>query len=359
MEAPMKRTYFIGLDAHCKSCELAVVTETGKVTKRLKCGTNIPNLVAFLNEVPRPRWLTFEEGALADWLARNLREHVDELIVCEPRRNRLIAHDGDKDDPLDAEKLAQLLRGGYLKEVHHPESLERSAFKQLVMLHHDRVRARVREGNRTLGYLRGHGVFARQPALCKEDERAALYEKLPQNDIVRECLRVLLESFDLLVEQENEVKRRLEKHARQEAVIKRWFELPGIGWIRAATLFVGLDTPWRFASKAALWRYLGIGLERRGSGSGPMQVRVAQNANRLLKSAILGAAKSAVALDDNCFADQHRKWVANGVSPRNARRNVARSQAAVMWGMWKSGSVYHPEWVGVSLAAQAAAPVSV
>lgn len=36
-----------------------------------------------------------------------------ELIVCEPRRNVLIAKDGDTDDPLDAERLAQLRRVGY------------------------------------------------------------------------------------------------------------------------------------------------------------------------------------------------------------------------------------------------------
>jgi len=34
------------------------------------------------------------------------------MVVSEPRRNRLIAEDGDKDDDIDAEKLAQLLRGG-------------------------------------------------------------------------------------------------------------------------------------------------------------------------------------------------------------------------------------------------------
>lgn len=353
----MKRRYFIGLDAHCQSCDLAAANANGDLLRRLSCRTTIPNLVAFLDEVPRPRSLTFEESGMAGWLARNLREHVDELIVCEPRRNRLIAHDGDKADPIDAKKLAQLLRGGYLKEVHHADSLERAAFKQLVLLHHDRVRARVREANRALAYVRGHGIFVRESALTRAEKRAEIYDQLPNHNIVREGLRVLLQSYDLLCEQEEEVKRRLERQARQEEVIKRWYELPGIGWIRAATLFVGLDTPWRFASKEALWRYLGIGLERRGSG-GSMHVHVAQNANRLLKSAILGAAKSAAALDDNPFADQYRRWLENGVQPRNARRNVARSQAAVMWGMWKNGSVYRPEWVGLSMAAQAAALVS-
>jgi hypothetical protein len=32
--------------------------------------------------------------------------------VCNPRRNHLIAKEGEKDDPIDAEKLAQLYRGG-------------------------------------------------------------------------------------------------------------------------------------------------------------------------------------------------------------------------------------------------------
>jgi hypothetical protein len=59
-------------------------------------------------------------------LWRNLREAVDQLVVSEPRRNRLIAKDGDKDDDLDAEKLAQLLRGGYVKAVYQVQTLVRA-----------------------------------------------------------------------------------------------------------------------------------------------------------------------------------------------------------------------------------------
>src|SRR4051812_42981917 len=32
-EAPMKRCHFIGLDVHCQSTELAVVTQSGQLTK--------------------------------------------------------------------------------------------------------------------------------------------------------------------------------------------------------------------------------------------------------------------------------------------------------------------------------------
>ena len=80
--------------------------------------------------------------------------------------------------------------------------------------------------------------------------------------------------------------------------------------------------------------------------------------NRVLKSTILGAAKSAIAQGDNPFADQHRRWLEQGLSPKLARRNVARSLAATLWGLWKNGSAYRPEWVGVAAAAVPAAEVS-
>ena len=80
--------------------------------------------------------------------------------------------------------------------------------------------------------------------------------------------------------------------------------------------------------------------------------------HRLLKSTILGAALSAAAQEDNPFADRYRRWIAQGLSAKLARRNVARCLAATLWGLWKNGSVYHPEWVGVVVAAPVAAKES-
>ena len=95
---------------------------------------------------------------------------------------------------------------------------------------------------------------------------------------------------------------------------------------------------------------MGIGLERQHSGGGAVLVKVSQEANRYLRGAILGAAKSAMATKDNPFADQYERWRQEGLSYHNARRNVARSLAAVMWAMWKTGNAYRPQWVGIQSA---------
>jgi len=352
------RGYYIGLDTHSTFTKLAAMTESGKIVKQTGGATTIPVLVELLRAIPRPRYVAIEEGPLAGWLYRHLREEVDKLVVCEPRRNRLIAAEGDKDDPIDALKLADLLRGGFIKSVHQADTLDRAVFKQHVSLYHGRVQHRVREALQTISLFRRHGVVLREKAFVNPADRKALLERLPMQRTLRDDVRLLWSGYDQASKQEERVRRRLIELAKQEEVIVRFEQLPGIGWVRGATLFVMLDTPWRFASKTALWKYLGIGLERRGSGNGPEQVRVPLRTNRLLKGTILGAAKSAVAQGDNPFADQYRRWLEQGLSARLARRNVARSQSATLWGLWKNGTAYHPDWVGVAAAALAASPVS-
>lgn len=335
--------YYIALDVHCAFSEMAVVTAHGKLVKRDRCETAIPPLVERLMSVRRPRKLTFEEGPLADWLARELRAHVDELIVCEPRRNHWIALDGDKDDPVDAFKLAELYRGGYLKAVHQAGSRERSLLKQQVLLYHDRVRERVRQGNQLAGLCRRQGVFVRAADLLDEGAWKRSLASLPVDSLLRcswECVR---ETYELLCPREHALRAMLVGVAKNIEPVRRFAELPGVSWIRGVTFYALVDTPHRFPSKAALWRYSGIGLERRHSGGGPVRTRLSRQGHRRLKDVLLGAARSAIAQAENPFADKYQTWREQGLHPSNAKRNVARALAATLWSLWKSGQAYDPE----------------
>ena len=90
----MERMHYIGADTHCASTDLAVVTRTGRVTLRERCATNIPALKKSVERVPRPRQVIIEEGPLADWIMRGLSVLGETVIVCNPRRNALIAKAG-------------------------------------------------------------------------------------------------------------------------------------------------------------------------------------------------------------------------------------------------------------------------
>lgn len=349
----MERMHYIGADTHCASTDLAVVTQTGRLTRRDRCATTIPELAACIGRVRRPRQVIVEEGPLADWIFRGLSVLGETVIVCNPRRNALIAKAGDKDDAIDAEKLAQLARGGYIKPVHHPESAARMRFKRLVASYHDRVRNRVRQANRIMAEFRQYGVFIHEGAFVEVSKRPALLRRLPGSRLTRDTLEVYLTGYDAAVLQEEQLRRKLIQNARKEEPIRRFVALPGVRWIRAATFYAFVDVPFRFRKKQALWMYIGIGLEHRQSG-GPLQsasVHVTRGGNRMLKDMILGAAKSAVASrQDPTFADMYGRWLEQGVSPRNARRSAARVMAAVLWSIWKTGATYCPERVGAAAA---------
>jgi len=353
----MPVTHYIAMDTHSYSTDICVKTRANSAGRKWRVETTIPAIRQVIESIKRPRHLAFEEGPLAGWLYRNLKGDVDRALVCDPRKNAWISKGGDKDDPIDADKLADLLAGGFLKEVNQSQDISREVFKQLVGRYHERVARRVSEGNKIVGWLRRWGVVVTAGAFADKPARAELLKRLPADaelELVRQGLELMLGSYDQLVRQETRLRRELTKRAKKEELIVRLEALPGISWIRAATFFVYIDTPWRFENKSALWRYMGIGLKRTTSGAGAQKLQVDQVVNKRLKGIIIGAAKTIIERSgcDDPFARKYLKWKESGISPRNARRNVARSLASVAWGMWKSGGVYDRARVGMSASSE-------
>lgn len=335
--------HYIALDVHCAFSEMAVLNAHGDLVKSDRCPTTIPDLATRLDGIARPRRLTFEEGPLADWLARELRPHVEELIVCEPRRNQWIAKDSDKDDPIDVGKLADLYRGGYLKPVHQPATLERSLLKQEVLHYHDQVRERVRHGNQLVALFRRHGLFTYVSRLIDPDDWQSALRKLPDDAPLRERLGMVRQMYELLLTQEDILRKGLVGRAQNLEPVRRFREVPGMGWIRSVTFFALIDTPHRFRQKRALWRYAGIGLQRRHSGAGATRTQLCRQGNRRLKDVLLGAAQTAIQQGENAFAKKYEFWhEEQGLHAANAKRNVARAVATTLWQMWKSGQTYAP-----------------
>ena len=352
----MRKVHFIAMDTHGQSTNICVKTRANVPGKHSQVVTTIPAIRAVIAQVPRPRNLTFEEGPMADWLWRNLKDDVDLAMVCDPRKNALICKDGDKMDPIDANKLCDLQIGGFLRPVHHPESLGRQVLKEAVALYHERVAQRVAQANKIGGFLKRWCVIVKEKDIQTLPQRQELVARLTtalgavQGPIVAGHLGILLAGYDQMRGECRLMRRELARRIKDDPQALRWMEVPGIGVVRALTLLAYLDTPWRFRSKQALWKYMGIGLVRETSGDGPVYVHVERQCNRILKNAIIGAAMCVIKQQNNPLSRQYEHWRAAGITPRNARRNVARSIAGVLWGMWKNGGNYDPDRVG--LAAQ-------
>jgi transposase len=80
----------------------------------------------------RHKRLSLEEGSMAYWGSQVLRRYVDEMVICDPRENRLVSHNLHKSDEVDTYELCRRHRLGELKRVYHPQDDERAVFKAAV-----------------------------------------------------------------------------------------------------------------------------------------------------------------------------------------------------------------------------------
>lgn len=337
-------TYYIGADVHSNNTELAI-EQRGKIVARYSVPTTIPAISTVLSSLQGKKILAMEEGPMAGWLYRNLNEKVDKFVVSEPRRNKLITCEGDKDDRIDSGKLAILLRGNFLKAVHHTSDDHRAHLKHWINLYHDRVRDAVRDINKIRACCRMHGLRIPRRVVRNNVHRHEWLCGL-DNPVLKAQLHMLWIGYDATREQVDLAKKQFSSYARKYPIIKSWCKLPGIGPIRAATIFAYLDTPWRFKKRSKLHKYCGVGLVRATSGKDkkgrprPPKLKLPWAVNRRLKNAVMGAATSAIERTDNAFKDYYERMLSHEITPANAKHSVARKMVSTMSAMWKTDSEF-------------------
>ena len=340
-------TYYIGADVHSNSIEMAIMNRK-KIVHRYTIPTSISAVAGVLDGLSGKKYLTIEEGPMSGWLYRNLHRKVERFIVADPRRNKLISSDGDHDDKIDAAKLAMLLSGGYLREIYHSDDDRRVELKHWVSLYHDRVHDAVRHINKIRARCRMHGVTIPRKVIRQPEHRDAWLCHLKHPALAKQLL-MLWVGYDATAQQARMAKQQLIHLSQKYTIIRLWKQLPGIGFIRAVTMFAYLDTPWRFKRKNKLWKYCGVGLQRTASGTDkkgrpkPAMLKLPRAANRTLKNAVLGAALSAIHQKQNSFKKDYERMVRNGIIPSNARHTVARKLLTTMWGMWKRSCQFDPD----------------
>ena len=342
-------TYYIGADVHCNNTEIAV-EQRGKIVARYSVPTTIPAISTVLSSLQGKKIFAIEEGPMAGWLYRNLNDKVEKFVVSEPRRNKLIASEGDKDDKIDSGKLAILLRGNYLKAVHHTSDSHRAHLKHWINLYHDRIRDAVRDINKIRACCRMHGVRIPRKVVRNPAHRHEWLTEL-DNKVLQAQLQMLWIGYDATREQVSMASKQFSSYASKYPIIKNWRDLPGVGLVRATTIFAYLDTPWRFKNRAKLPKYCGVGLVRITSGKTkkgkpkPARLRLPWAVNRRIKNAVMGAATSAIVLRDNVFKDYYERMLSRGITPPNAKHSVARKMVSTMFAMWKTNSQFDEKLV--------------
>lgn len=171
-------TYYVGLDVHKASICIAVLNADGMLVMESVIETNAATILDFLKGLRGPVEVTFEEGTHAAWLYDVLCKAKAHVVVCDPRKNKLL-QDGNKSDRVDARKLAQLLRAGLLSPVYHGEHGTRD-LKELVRSYEYLIEDSTRTMNRIKAQYRSRAIACAGTDVYKPQRREQWLAKPPR-----------------------------------------------------------------------------------------------------------------------------------------------------------------------------------
>jgi transposase len=345
----MKRPIYAALDLHSRHSVLGSMDHDGQTQPRMRFPTEANILraeVARLRQRGRPLYLTIEAGALTRWASAIVRPVVDRLIICEPRHNRLINSNPQKNDEADVEGMCLLLRLSKLKEVWMGQDRTREIYRALVdeLLNwrdpQRELKALIKARYRGWGVLRLHGLKVFSKTLRQE-----YLEQLPGEEERRMMLR-LYRQRDRAIEEWKDPFREVERVGEAFWEVREFQRIPGVGPMAAHVFSAIIEEPGRFTTKHQLWKYSQLAITDRTSDNKPLGYqRLDRRGNRELKNLSYhtwrtGCKSTTGANAIKSFYQQSR--IRTG-SVRHARLNTQRKILETMWIMWLRHQAFDPE----------------
>jgi transposase len=324
-------TYYIGLDAHSKTCTGVVFDKLGKMISKAHFPTTEKELLGFVNSVPKPKVLAFEELNIAHWLYLLLKDEVDDLQIAHAPH--LTKQRGAKTDFVDAVRLANELRLGTITRVYHTDS-KLYDLRATLAAYQDFTKDLVRAKNRYKSFLRSKGLFKEGREVYKDEELVKSIEKAGDQFLAQGL-------FDQ-VTQMSIIKERVEKRIVAEVknipLAMKLCEIPGISYIRAALIVATVVDGDRFANKHKFWAYSML-VRHCAVSDGVTYGHKKAQGNRDLKTVFMGAAVSALQ-GTSSLRKYYDRLRSSGLCDRKAKKSVARKIASIALMTMKKGVAY-------------------
>jgi transposase len=339
---------YMGMDVHQATTVIAVIDGEGKPVLETTVETAAGPLIRLLESIRGRLQVTLEETTQAAWVYEVVRGYAAEVIVCDPRRNKLLS-EGSKGDKVDARKLAELLRAGLLRGVYHGHNATRR-LKELVRAYETLSEDVMRTMVRIKAVYRSRGIANRGRGVYQASQRERWLEKLTEPG-ARQRLEWLYEELDQLGPLRRRAKQAVLVESRKHRAVGLLRTIPQLGPLRSAQIVATLDTPYRFRTKRQLWSYSGLGVVTHMSSEyeiqegrvvrrrKPMATRgLNRNCNHRMKDIFIGAATGGSQRDP--YRSYLQRLEQGGMRAEMARLTLARKIAAIALSIWKKGEMF-------------------
>ena len=333
----------VGMDLGDKTSRYCMLDENGEVVREASVGTSKKAMTQVFGTI-RPCQVGIEVGSHSPWVSRLLKSFGHEVIVANARQVQLISKSSRKNDRMDAQTLARLVRVDprLLRPIQH-RSEQAQGHLRVIRVRAALVEARTMLVNAARGLTKATGE--RLPSCDADLMGVERMESLPAG--LQNSLRPLLEEVESLTEKIQALDQRVEQIARTdypETNLLR--QVSGVGPLIALTFVLTVEDRERFQKSRDVGCYLGLRPRQSDSGESEPQLRITKEGDSYLRKLLVQGAHHIMG---RCGPDTDLKRWGLKLSARggkNAKKRavvaVARKLAILLHRLWVTGEVYEP-----------------
>lgn len=265
------------------------------------------------------------------------------LVDTTCSRQMGIGHHGRKTDRLDADRLALALEQGRLPAA-HMLSPERQEMRHHLGVRRMLVEPRAQAVTTVRGLVRAHGE---RLAKCDVEVFVTTVRKASLSEATRLLIGPGVTVIETLDAQLAVMERKLEQLCAREPVIQQMCTAPGVSLIVATAFVSVIDEARRFTHAHQVESYLGLVPSEDTTGGKQRLGRITKAGNPYLRALLVQAAWCV--LRQRNPNDPLKQW-GEAIAARRGKHiaaiAVARRLSGVLWGMWRTNTVYDPALVG-------------
>jgi len=334
----MTTVHYVGFDVHKKSVSYCIKTAAGAIVKQGKLPSQRDALLSWASERDTPWHGAMEATLFSGWIYDTLQPYATQLEMANPRELEAITKAKKKSDPIDARKMADLLRCDLLPACYvappHMRELRRLLRYRSLM-----VREAVRMKNRIAGLLMETGSEYDRERLHGRQYFDQLLDSLQDIPVsVKQLLQLTRSSLETFEFVQRRVLKMLASDQPLQQRVALLETIPGVGEITALTWALEIGEPGRFSSVRQACSYCGLTAAFRSSADKQQRGPISKQRNKHLQATLIEAAKLAPRWNP-ALAQVHARELDRGHRNR-ATLAVARKLVAYLLAVDRSGKPF-------------------
>ncbi len=333
----------IGIDVHKKRCVATVKDESRRILEQTSFDNSVKEIRKFASEIKQKydSARAVCESTANYWIRLHdtLEECGIDTILAHPAKTKIIAQARLKNDKLDSNILADLLRTDMVYESFVPDGHYRE-LRNLVRTRLGLVDTRTTYKNKI------HAILAKYEHKCPAkdtfSDKGICWLKEIELSLTD---RMALDSYlDMLLKIEEQIEiftAKIASISKDDSRARLLMTIPGIGYVTALTILSEIVEIKRFATPEKLVSYAGLAPSRRTSAETVMTGRITKQGSRWLRYSMVEAAHTAIRHDAR-IGNFYSK-IASRRGPQKAKVAAARQMLAIIWHMLCNMEPYRTE----------------